>query len=436
MDSTTFKRIVTTVVLVVIGITLASVSGSLVEYLPADEIMVMQYPNGKLVACTKCGFYGQWFGVATHYKRRSQFWFSADPKEGGREDESVTIRFNDNAHGFLSGSLSWEMPEAPEKILKLHEKYTGQERVLKELIAQQANKSIYMTGSLMSSKESAAEKRPDILSYIEDQMQNGVYKTQSRTVTETDPITSMTKTVVNASIILDKDGNRERVEQSLLKAYGLNVGMVAIKKIKYEDKVEAQLQQQQQATMDVQTAIATSRMAEQRALTVEKEGMAAAAKAKWAQEEVKAREITKAEQEKSVAITKAEQQKKVAETEAEQKLQVAKLDAQAAEQFKLAETLRGEGEAARRRLVMAADGALEKRLEAWVTVCGRFADAMQNFKGNLVPSVVMTGSGSGGQSSAADLLDLFKVKTAKDLALDMSITPQASTATTTTAAHK
>jgi hypothetical protein len=48
-------------------------------------------------------------------------------------------------------------------------------------------------------------------------------------------------------------------------------------------------------------------------------------------------------------------------TEAQRKCEVAQLDTQAAEQFKRAETPCGEGEGARRRLVMEADGALGKK---------------------------------------------------------------------------
>jgi hypothetical protein len=81
-------------------------------------------------------------------------------------------------------------------------------------------------------------------------------------------------------------------------------------------------------------------------------------------------------------------------TEAQQKLEVAQLDTQAAEQFKRAETLRGEGEGARRRLVMDADGSLEKKLQAYIEVSKLYANAIKDYKGNWAPSVVM-GVGTG-----------------------------------------
>lgn len=142
-----------------------------------------------------------------------------------------------------------------------------------------------------------------------------------------------------------------------------------------------------------------ARKAEQRAITAEKEGQANAAKAKWEQEVLKAKAVT----------------------EAEQQREVAKLNMQAAEFTKKQEILLGEGEGARRRLVMQADGALEKKLAVYTEVMKAFAAELG--KQRWVPEVVMGGSstGQGGGANAASLIDLLMVKTARDLSLDMRV---------------
>jgi hypothetical protein len=81
---------------------------------------------------------------------------------------------------------------------------------------------------------------------------------------------------------------------------------LAINAIVYDDEVEAQIKVQQQAYMQVQTAIANSKKAEQDAITAELQGKAAAAKAKWEQEVLKAQAITQGEQERDVARLAAE----------------------------------------------------------------------------------------------------------------------------------
>jgi hypothetical protein len=139
------------------------------------------------------------------------------------------------------------------------------------------------------------------------------------------------------------------------------------------------------------------------------------AKAKWEQEVIKAREVTKAEQEK-----------KVAETAAEQRKNVATFDLESAKLKKDTEIALGEGESKRKQLVMAADGALEKKLEAYIKVNELYAKAIGDYKGNWVPTI-QTGSGPQNgvsQNGATDLINLLTAKTAKDLALDLSIPNQ------------
>jgi len=172
--------------------------------------------------------------------------------------------------------------------------------------------------------------------------------------------------------------------------------------------------------MEVQTAIANAKKAEQAAITAEKNGEAEAAKAKWEQEVIKAKEVTKAEQEKQVAETAAKKEKVVAETAAEQRKNVQALDLESAKMKKEADIALGEGESQRRKLVMSADGALEKKLEAYLKVNEMYATAIGNYKGNWVPTVQTGGSAAGNaQNGAIDLINLLAVKTAKDLALDM-----------------
>ena len=93
----------------------------------------------------------------------NQFWFSRKHDEGKDEDQSIKIRFNDGGHGQISGSVRWYMPIDNPAILKLHTDFGSQIAIEQQLIRQVVTKSVYMTGPLMSSKESSAEKRNDLL---------------------------------------------------------------------------------------------------------------------------------------------------------------------------------------------------------------------------------------------------------------------------------
>lgn len=151
----------------------------------------------------------------------------------------------------------------------------------------------------MSSRESYAEKRSDLINYITDQIIGGVYRTQRKQIETTDPLTNQKKTIEYVEPKLGSGPNGiEREEESPIQRFGLTAYNITINGIEYDATVEEQIKQQQSAIMAVQQAIVNSKKAEQDAITVAKQGEAEAAKAKWVQEVIKATEITKAQQEK------------------------------------------------------------------------------------------------------------------------------------------
>jgi hypothetical protein len=360
-------------------------AGRMFESVDANEIVVIQDPiDGDLHWYTSPGTYWQNFGKATSYPKRSKF------------ETEQTARFNDGGHGTMKElSIQWEMPMDVQHLTELHTKFGSAEAIEKSLIAPVVVKSVYMTGPLMSSKESYAEKRNYLISYVEDQIAHGVYKTTQQDVRQEDPLTKQEKTVVTVTIV-QKNGVPDRQEESPLDRFGIRTSNFSFKTLEYDAAVEAQIQGQQKITMDVQTAIAESRKAEQRKLTVEAQGAASAAEAKWQQEVVKAKAMT----------------------EAQQQLEVSTLQAKAAEQYKIAALLKAEGDAGYRRKMMEADNALQQRLDAAVKINAQYADAIKNFQGALVPNVVMGGGGKeGGNGSVADLISLLVAQTAAQTGL-------------------
>jgi hypothetical protein len=282
-------------------------SGKMVENVDNSEIVIIQSVfTGKITIYTTPGPVLQNFGTATHYKKSNQFWFSKKKDEGHDEDQSIKIRFNDGGHGQISGSVRWYMPADDKATLKLHTDFGSQEAVEQQLIRQVVTKAVYMTGPLMSSKESSAEKRNDLLSFIEDQSINGVYRTKQEDIKVHDDLMNTDKTVTVVKIVQDEKGMPMRQEVSSVKVYGVNLQGLALNSIDYDAEVENQIKVQQQAYMQVQTAIANSKKAEQDAITTELQGKAAAAKAKWEQEVIKAQAITQAQQEKEVAALEAQ----------------------------------------------------------------------------------------------------------------------------------
>ena len=67
------------------------------------------------------------------------------------------------------------------------------------------------SGPLMSAFESYAEKKNDLIEYITDQLNNGVYKTTVKTIETVDPITGEKKTVKIASLIPDDEISEDNI---------------------------------------------------------------------------------------------------------------------------------------------------------------------------------------------------------------------------------
>lgn len=365
-----------------------ALSGMVFENVDADEIMVVQHPtSGELNWYTSPGIQWQGFGKVTIYRKMSNT--NLDSK----------IQFNDKGTGVMKGQFQLELPLQQELLTALHTKYGSQEAIERSLVKPTIDKVIYMTGPTMSSEESVASKKTELIRYITDQIEGGVYRTTQRVTTVVDPISKESRSVVLAEIVTDKEGKPERQEQSALSEFGIRIVNFAPSDIEYDAVVAEQFKRQQDITMQVQTAMAQTREAEQRKLTAEATGKADVAKAQYEKEVEKIQAVT----------------------QAKQKLEVAQLAAQEAEQYKKAQILIGEGDAAKRRLVMQADGALEKKLEAWVQSQTVWAEAFAKYNGSVVP-MIQTGQTGGDKNAAISMMELLSAKAAKDLALDMKQT--------------
>jgi hypothetical protein len=301
------KKITLIALSVIAVILLISYSGKMFEEVEAGEICVIQHPlSGELDVITTPGTYCQYLGKATHYKRRTQIWFSKMNTQGDTTDQSIKIRFNDGGHAQLSGSVSMELPLDVKSIIVLHTSYGSQAAIEHDLVTTVIQKAIYMSGPLMSSKESYAEKRNDLIGYIEDQASHGVYKTSQKDEKSVDAFTNAEKIITVVQIEKDPKGGFARVEKSPIQRYAVLLSNLSINGVDYDKSVEAQIKSQQGLTMQVQTSIANAKKSEQDALTAEQKGKADAASAKWAQEVIKAKLVTEAQQQKEVAALQAQ----------------------------------------------------------------------------------------------------------------------------------
>ncbi len=377
----------------------------------AGQILVITSPSGHIQVYSSPGVHWQGFGSVMHYNKRGAFVFSKHDNQGAEDADAIEIRFNDSGTAKISGVLNYELPGDDARVIDLHSQYLSPEAVEQNLIRTALQKSIFATGALMTSTESFSSKRNELFVWIRDQLMSGIYLTNGDLVKETDKL-GLERTITKVAIKMDtKTGLPVLAEKSIFERFGVQVQSFSLSDVDYDDRISAQIQASLDSTMKVQTAIADAKKAEQDKVTAEQKGLADKAVATAIANVEMAKATIEADKEKAVAITKAQQQKEVAQLA----LDAAKLEAQATVE-------KGKGDAEARKLVMEADGALEKKLTAWTTAQQNWATAFSQIKVPVVPGVVMSANGSqGGQANSLEtLMQLMGVKMAQDLNLDLS----------------
>ena len=380
------KRNILAIVVGIIALAFVFSIGSIGEDVKNEQIVVNQYPfTGNMEYWTTPGFKWQWFGKTTHYYKTNQLWFGSDNEEGKQMGNPIPVIFNDASDGLIYGSLRVKLPTDPTYLARIQTDYNGMDRLMQDLVRPTVNKVIYASGPLMSAFESYAEKKNDLIEYITDQLNNGVYKTTVKTIESIDPITGEKKTVKVAALIPDENapGGYKRSEVSPFSYYGLEIGQVAVSKIDYSDKVKAQIAQQQEANMMVQTSKAKTLAAQQEAIRVEEAGKAAAIEAKWQQEKIKAVEVTKAEQEYEVA--------RLAALKANENAKRIKAEGEA------------EAAAARAKVQAGLDPMTKAQIEKETAI--GIAQALADSKVRWVPEIIVAGN-SGNSNNAMDAVGL------------------------------
>lgn len=325
------------------------------------------------------------------------------------------MRFNDGLLCRISGTTRILLPVSEQDAINLVVCEGCRKLSGPGAEADIARHSLRLTANLMSARESYSEKRADFIFWPWDQIQNSLYETieETRKVQDLGSGEMVTKTF--KIIKRDAEGN-PIYQRNPLQGLGLRLANFEIKEFRYADKVKRQIAAQQEALMAVATARANAQRAEQDALTMEAQGKAKVMEAKYEKE-----------QEKIKAVVEAQEHKEVAITQAQKELEVARLQKDAAELQKAREILLGEGEAARKRLVMQADGALAQKLATYESVMHKFAEEFAKQK--WVPEVTMAGNHNGPSGNeAANLINLLTAQTVRELGLEMQIPKNRTTA--------
>ena len=374
------KKVLFGVVGIISFFVLMFVIGGLAEDCDKSKNYVCQYPvSGRYAVWTEGGAQWQLFGNVYEYNKTNQVEFTGVEKndEGyiaSGPNPGAAVTFNDRGRGFIIGSLRVVLPRDFNQMAKIQQDFGGEEALISTLIKPTLYKVVTSCGPLMSSLESVSETRTDLIQYITDQLNEGVFKTKITKIKVTNELTGDTETVAKAEILVDHNGNYMRQEKSPFQQYGITCNLVSITDIKYDRATQDQIDAQKQANLAVVTAKTKSLEAIQKTVLITEQGKADAEKAKWEQEK-----------EKAVAVTKAQQE-----------FEVAKLEAAKAEEVARKVRAEGEAKAAANKALVAAGLTPEQKANIHKDMMVGIAHEFANAKTEIVPKIIVNGGSNGG----------------------------------------
>jgi hypothetical protein len=311
------------------------------------------------------------------------------------------VRFNDATVAVMSGITQFILPVDQRSMLEIHNAHRTPEALVQRRLAPYTAECLKSSAQLMSSEMHYSGGRAQLTQDYMDQLKNGSYLLNIQETYDFDSTENVKKRIYSVKIQTDANGARKR-KFSSIKEYAVVIGDAQIIDVDYEQKVDEMLAKKIQAATEASVSKQRLMTAQQQQLTAEAEGKKKLVEIEYTQKQEQTKQVVAAQT--LVEVAKQDLLKQDIALQASSK-EAAKIKTLA------------DAEAYAKQRVMQADGALDKKLDAWTRSQEYMWDAFAKYQGQLVPSVVTGGNGAG--TNALNFMELMGIKAAKDLALDM-----------------
>ena len=316
----------------------------------------------------------------------------------------VEMRFMDATVAEAEVFVKYALPNDEMLMLKLHEDFRNVSHLAATGLAPYTRECLKYSAQLMESEAHYSGGMSQLSSNFRDQLDNGQYIVDNFETSERDSLTGeLTKTYENKVRIDEQTGQPVRNTNDI-KELGILVRTHNIINVDYEQQVEDKLAKKIEASTRESVSKQNLITAQQEELTAAAEGRKRLVEIEYQKKEEQTSQLVEAET--AVKLAEKDKQKQAIALEAS-RMEAAKIKALA------------EAEAYAKREIMNADGALEKKLEAYENVQRVWADAFAKYQGDLVPQI-QTG-GAGGNNAGLDFMNLMSMQAAKDLGLQMQV---------------
>ena len=324
------------------------------------------------------------------------------------DGKQILIRFNDATEAYAQTVVRFRLSDKESEMLTLHSEYVNKEFLALKGLQPYTIECVKNSAQLMDSERHYSGGRAQLSQFFQDQLEDGLYLLDVEEKIYRDSITNEVKRMYESNIRIGPNGEKIR-KDSDLKKFGISIASATIENVDYESQVDEKLKKKIEAST-------RESVSKQNLVTAQQEAMTAEAEGRRRLVEIEYEEM----QRQTQAVVQAETQVKLAEKDKDKQLiamEAAKLEAQKIKAL-------AEAEAYAKQKIMAADGALEKKLHTYEEVQKMWATAFQNYQGSLVPTIQTTSNGKGGTNAGIDFMEIMGAKAAMDLNLDMKVTKQ------------
>lgn len=365
---------------------------------------IKQSVFGNVTVRNAPGYYVKAFATVWTWPKSHQVHYSAHVEEGGVEDRSIQVTFNDSGTAQVSTLVRFRLPPTQEQRRFIHQEFSGDIDLVTQAVRAHLINCIKAAGPLMSSSEHQSSRKAEFTMLVNEMLSKGLYRMRRIEKSLPDVLDEHGRpTVVLATeIITDKDGVPMIAEESPLTSYGIEVSQFSVTGTVYDAQTLEQFAAKKASFLA--TELGKAKVAEetqQRLMVIEK-GKRELAEIEAEANKVKMKATVEAQQKVDVAELEKEQSVvealKLVEV-AEQKkaeeavnLQIAELvKQQAVEEAEAIKTLA----AAEEEKIMKAGAITEKEKVLAEIAKERDAAVAAALSKINVPSVMFNGSGDG-----------------------------------------
>jgi len=377
------------------------------SYNPAGSRTCVTSASGKQSVQFAAGvFYSGFFSKEQEWSNQISVSYTDSIPDYDMHDNTIeigriNIRFNDATTAYANGITQYVLPSGEKEMLEIHNTHRTPEALVKRRLAPYTQECLQSSAQLMSSEMHYSGGRAQMVQDYIDQLRNGAYLLKVQKNNVYDSLEKSYKTVYDVVPQLDKNNQTKR-KFSSIKEYEISVGDAQITDVDYQSQVDKMLAKKIEASTNASVSKQQLMTAQQQALTADAQGKASLVKIEYEQK-----------QKQLVSIVAAQTQVELAEQDLQKQAIQEKAAIKEASKIKIL----ADANAYEKQRDIQANGALEQKLEAYVTVCKAFAEAAS--QSSWVPMYQSGGSSNNGASNMSNMMEIFTLKAAKDLNLDM-----------------